>query len=200
MEGEVQVRPAAEADSRDLAALLDMAGEGIPAYIWSSLAKPGETALDVGAQRAAARTGSFAHGPAVVAESGGQVAGMLLGYRLADPYDVGELNSYPQVVRPLIQLEALVPGAWYVNAVAILEQYRGLGIGSVLMGEAERLARECDATRMSLIVAEENDGAKRLYEKLGYRVMAARAIVPFKGFVYGGDWVLMVKKLYGVRL
>lgn len=195
MEEKIKLRPAITADTRALAELLDMAGEGIPAFVWQKLAKTGETALDVGVQRAAERRGSFSHGPVIAAEFNGQIGGMLLGYRLPEPYVTGNLQDYPEIVRPLVELEALAPGSWYVNAVAAFEYCRGKGIGSRLMAEAERLGKESGASRMSLIVANENSGARHLYEKLGYRPVATRAVVPFSGFAHGGDWVLMIKKL-----
>jgi ribosomal protein S18 acetylase RimI-like enzyme len=46
---------------------------------------------------------------------------------------------------------------------------------------------------MSIIVASENIGARRLYEKVGYREKASRPLVAFPGFKRGGEWVLLTK-------
>jgi len=51
--------------------------------------------------------------------------------------------------------------------VGVLEQHRGRGIGTALMSEAERLARP--RGRLRLGVGTDNPGARRLYERLGYR-------------------------------
>lgn len=51
--------------------------------------------------------------------------------------------------------------------VGVLEQHRGRGIGTALMGEAERLARPVG--RLRLGVGTDNPEARRLYERLGYR-------------------------------
>ncbi|MEX0607632.1 MAG: GNAT family N-acetyltransferase [Halofilum sp. (in: g-proteobacteria)] len=48
---------------------------------------------------------------------------------------------------------------------------------------------------MSLIVAEQNSPARRLYERLGYRDAARRARMFFPGFPHEGDWLLMRKDL-----
>jgi hypothetical protein len=40
-------------DARDLARLIDRAGEGIPMYLWSRAAEPGQDPLEVGTARAA---------------------------------------------------------------------------------------------------------------------------------------------------
>ncbi|MEX0590572.1 MAG: GNAT family N-acetyltransferase, partial [Xanthobacteraceae bacterium] len=121
------------------------------------------------------------------------IAALLLGYRLADPYDTGDLAALPKVVRPLIELESEAPGSWYVNALAVFPGHRGKGLGTTLLREAEQLARETRAPALSIIVADQNEGAKRLYERTGYRAVARRPIVAFPGFAHTGDWVLMTK-------
>ncbi len=60
---------------------------------------------------------------------------------------------------------------------------------------AEQLAMKSGAGALSLIVAEENVAARRLYERLGYRAMARQAIIQFPGCPHTGDWVLMKKVL-----
>lgn len=120
---------------------------------------------------------------------------MLLGYRLADPYDAGDLEGLPAVVRPMVELESLVPGSWYINALATLEGERGLGVGSRLLELAHVLARASGATRLSIIVARENEGAARLYARCGYAPQASRPVVPYPGLVLGGDWVLMSREV-----
>ena len=46
-------RPAAKADASALAVLVDIAGEGLPAYLWSTLKAPGQSILELGRERAA---------------------------------------------------------------------------------------------------------------------------------------------------
>jgi ribosomal protein S18 acetylase RimI-like enzyme len=188
------LRKATPADGRILAELLDAAGEGLPRHLWSQRAEPGEDPMDVGARRAAGVEGGFSHVHAHMALASGEVAGMLLGYRLPEPYDESGLDEAPVTVRPLLELEARVPGSWYVNAVAALPRFRGHGVGTFLMGVAEFLARAAGATEVSLIVAEDNSGARRLYQRLGYEVAARRPVVPFPGCHHAGDWILMRKQ------
>jgi len=194
----VAIRPARVDDARKLADLMNIAGEGIPAYLWERMADAGEDVLAFGARRISRTEGGFSYTNAWVAEVDGAVAGMLLGYRLPDPYETGPLDQLPAVVRPLVELEALVPGAWYINAVATCTEYRGRGIGRELMAWADQCADSCGAVNLTLIVAEENTGARKLYEKLGYRVVAKRAIVPFPGCPHTGDWMLLEKNS-GIR-
>jgi len=47
---------------------------------------------------------------------------------------------------------------------------------------------------MSLIVSDSNTGARRLYERKGYRTVARRPIVSLPGWDSPGtEWMLMVK-------
>jgi ribosomal protein S18 acetylase RimI-like enzyme len=186
------IRKAVPAQSRVLAELMNTAGDGIPAYLWAGDAAPGEDAIDVGARRVARAEGNFSYANTHIVMATSQIAGMLLSYRLPDPCDPSPGDA-PEVVRPLLELESLVPGSWYVNAVAISPGYRGQGVGSRLLGLAEALARAAGATTLSLVVAEANSGAKRLYERLDYACIARRPIVPFPGAPHEGDWLLMTK-------
>lgn len=187
------LRPARKDDARALAQLIDIAGEGFGTYLWSQAAGPGESALDVGMRRAQREEGGFSYRNARLAEIDNLVAGLLLGYRLADPYDTGDLDALPALVRPLVELESIAPASWYVNALAAFPEYRNRGLGTRLLAEAERIAREVNAPSLSLIVADQNEGARRLYLRSGYRETARRPLVPFPGLAHTGDWVLMTK-------
>jgi ribosomal protein S18 acetylase RimI-like enzyme len=188
-----EFRPAQKSDAAALAILIDIAGEGMPSYIWSRMRESGQSAFEVGRARAAREEGGFSYRNATVAEVDGEVAAMLVDYRLDDPYDTGDLSALPDVVRPLIELEAKAPGSWYVNVLAVFPEFRSHGIGARLLAFSEQRARAQGATSMSIIVASENAGAIRLYARSGYRENARAPAVQFPGCAHGGDWVLLVK-------
>lgn len=193
---DIRVREALPADGRALAELMNMAGEGIPAYLWSLAAEEGEDPIAFGAGRVGRGEGAFSYVNSWVVEMDGGLAGMLLGYRLRDvPAPIPE--DLPALVRPAFELEALVPGTWYVNGIAVAPRVRGRGFGTLLMRLAEDLARSDGATALSLIVSADNEGAMRLYESLGYRVIAVRPAEPWPGHDAPGDWILMKKPLEG---
>ena len=136
-------RPATKADAAALAVLVDIAGEGLPAYMWSTLKAPAQSLLEFGRERAQREQGGFSYRNSVVAEVGGEVAASLVGYRLDDPYDLeGSLAETPDIVRPLVRLEARAPGSWYVNVLATFPEFRRQGIAGRLLEIAERTARE----------------------------------------------------------
>ena len=57
-----------------------------------------------------------------------------------------------------------------VESIAVSPAARGLGLGTLLMERAEARARAMGKRRLSLGVIGENEGAIRLYERLGYRI------------------------------
>ena len=139
--------------------LVDIAGEGMPAHMWSALAAPGQSILEFGRERATRDTGGFSWKNAVVAEVRGEVAASLVGYRLDDPYDLGALAEMPPIVQPLLKLEAKAPGSWYVNVLATFPEFRRLGIAAKLLEIAESKGREVDAPALSVIVGSWNETA-----------------------------------------
>lgn len=187
------IRPARLADATHLAALVDIAGEGFASYFWSGMAADGQSPFEVGRARAMRDNGSFSWRNAHVAEVGGDVAGALVGYAIDDPVDPVSVAEASDLVRPLMELEAEAPGFWYVNVLAVFAEYRGRGIGQALLANADALGRAAGTKGMAIIVASENEGAVRLYDRAGYAERARRPLVPFPGCRRGGDWVLLTR-------
>jgi ribosomal-protein-alanine N-acetyltransferase len=60
-----------------------------------------------------------------------------------------------------------VAGSPYLVSIGVAETYRGRGVGSRLLAHIEEYFRT-RARHMFLCVSSFNDGARRLYERLGY--------------------------------
>jgi len=188
-------RDARKDDARALAQLIEIAGEGIPTFLWAQQAGEGRSALDVGTERAAREDANFSYRNAVVAHLDGKIAGMLLAYRLAAPgaQALAELPALPPLLRPLVELEYRVPGSFYVNALAVFPPYRGRGIGAALLDIALVSARRARCERLSVQVFAENEGAFRLYLRSGYRVVDRRPIVAHPCYPYSTEVLLMTR-------
>ena len=189
------LRPATPEDADALAELINFAGEGLAVYLWERLAEPGETAWDVGRRRARREEGSFSYRNAVVLEQDGEVVAALIGYPLPDapePIDHGEM---PAMFVPLQELENLAPGTWYVNVLATYPAQRGRGHGAALLARAEALAAASGKRGLSIIVADANTGARRLYERSGYREAGHRPMVKEDWQNPSETWVLLVKTI-----
>jgi GNAT superfamily N-acetyltransferase len=83
-----------------------------------------------------------------------------------------------------------------INDVYVVEGKRNQGVGTKLLHEAERIAKEKGYQKISLAVNPTlNPKAKALYERLGYQQTKTK---PYLDGVYDGDedWVVdMVKEL-----
>jgi GNAT superfamily N-acetyltransferase len=187
-------RAARSDDARDLARMIEIAGAGIPTWLWSGMAATGETALDVGERRARREEGGFSYRNAIVADRAGAVIGMILAYRLP-PLGEDEIAGAPDVLRPILELEAEVPDTWYINAFAIDEKERGNGTGSRLMHATLDAARAAGCTQASVQFFSENPRAGSFYLRHGFREVAARRVVPHPALKYTGDTVLLVRDL-----
>jgi ribosomal protein S18 acetylase RimI-like enzyme len=185
-------------DAHALAELINFAGEGLPLYLWERMAEPGETAWDVGRRRARREEGSFSYRNAIVAEEAGRVVACLIGYPLPDRPEPIDPAQTPPMFVPLQELENLAPGTWYVNVLAVYPEHRGRGLGTRMLGMADRLAAASGLDGLSIIVSDANAGARRLYERCGYAERAARAMVRDGWGGPGRDWLLLAKPRAGL--
>lgn len=184
------VRPAERRDAADLARLMDIAGEGLPRYLWAQLAEPGEEVWAIGQRRALRDEGGFSWRHAAVAEVGGAAAGAVIAYRIGAPEPP---DALPPMFRPLQELENLAPGSHYLNVLATYPEFRRRGVARLLLAEAE--ARGGGAPETSLIVADRNAPALALYLACGYVERARRAIVKEGWACDSAEWVLLTKPL-----
>jgi ribosomal protein S18 acetylase RimI-like enzyme len=70
-------------------------------------------------------------------------------------------------------------GDFYLQAIATNEEFRGKGIGAVLLDGIEGQARASGSTRLFLDVAAKNKGAHRFYERHGMTVELKETPFPF---------------------
>lgn len=185
------MRIATEADAAALAVLMNIAGDGLPLHVWTQLAGEGGDPWEIGRARQAAKA---AGGGIVVVDPGEGPVAMLTGYAIgAEPVPIAE--DVPAVFRPLLKLENRALGSWYVNALACLPEHRGRGIGSELLDLAADMARAEGLERMSVIVAGDNDGARQLYERHGFRVVAEEPCVTEGWDTRTERWLLLTRTL-----
>jgi ribosomal protein S18 acetylase RimI-like enzyme len=193
-------RRATPDDAAPMAELMNMAGEGIPLLIWSGLAEPGQSPWQAGQQRARREDGGFSYRNAVLLEAGGKVASALISYALPDEPESFDPAQMPPLFVPLAELEAEAAGSWYINVLATFPQHRGKGHGAALIARAEEMATAAGKPALSLIVSDANAGARRLYERLGFRVTASRPAMKEgpNGETWENpceNWLLMIEDL-----
>lgn len=190
----MQIRAATVADADHLVRFVNMAADDLPLHFWKKTVGPDGDALAYGRERAARESGNFSYRNAWIAEVGGQVAACLLGYPADDEPSPVDPDT-PPVFVPLLELEAMAPGSWYLNVLATYAGFRGRGIGSALLAQAETIAREAGRTSISLIAENTHHEALRLYAAKGFCEVARRPVVKEDWVVDATEWILFVKRL-----
>ena len=79
--------------------------------------------------------------------------------------------------------------------LATYPRYRNHGVGSALLARVDDLARVAGCQLASIEVFEQNTGAVRLYERLGYQLVERRAAVPHESYPYTGQVVLLTREI-----
>lgn len=175
---ELEIVHATADDCLAIAELAQIAGDNMPGHFWQESRLPGQTLEQAGAERAKSDTANFSFRNTLLARVGGDIAGMMLAYRLPSAADNDEDPAdFPDFVRPIIELEQCVPESFYINMLAAYPRFRGLGIGSALLAKSDGQALEAGCSLITLGVFESNTGALRLYRRLGFELIESRPMV-----------------------
>lgn len=83
--------------------------------------------------------------------------------------------------------ESLRPQSAFLHSVVVDQRFRGQGVGAWLVDHVERVAARDGARSIQLRVIVGNEHAKRLYQRLGYRVVGRTPAVL--------DWIAIPTEL-----
>jgi ribosomal protein S18 acetylase RimI-like enzyme len=143
-----------------------MLGRNAEAIIATAFVEPGHT---------------LSHEHVIFAEREGVVVGMSSAYTGAqhrsfsdDPLKraAGRSALRMKLVRTLLAplwriLDTIPERDFYLQGIAVEPEFRGAGLGSLLMDDVEARALASGSTRLSLDVAAKNKGARKLYGRRG---------------------------------
>jgi ribosomal protein S18 acetylase RimI-like enzyme len=189
----MNIRAATPADCLAIAELAQMAGDNIPGYFWADTQKPGQSVVEAGAELARSETANFSYRNVLLACRQHDIAAMMLAYRLPAAADnTDNPLDFPEFVRPMIELEQCVAESFYINMLATYPRFRGQGAGSALLAEVDRLALAAGCALISIEVFASNEGALRLYRRLGYEEVERRPMVA-SDYHPAGDVLLLTR-------
>jgi ribosomal protein S18 acetylase RimI-like enzyme len=190
----VTFRAATREDSRRIAELFSISSDGVVDYVWSTLAPeyPGLEPIEIGALRYAREDNNFSYTNCVVAEREGEVIGQLCAYPIEATTEEPDGPVDP-VLEPYDRLE--IPGTLYISSLSVLDEFRGMGLGTKMLSIARDQARERGLDALSLIVFEQNTGALRLYQREGFREVDRVPVVPHPLIYHTGDALLMTTEV-----
>ncbi|MGR3512082.1 MAG: GNAT family N-acetyltransferase [Paracoccaceae bacterium] len=188
-------RQAEASDAESLAKLINLAGEGIPNWLWSRACVEGQSPLEIGVERAKRMSGGFSYTNALIAEREASPIGMVLSYAITEA-PTESPDDLPAPIAPFVALEKLSVNTWFINALAVFPERQNQGIGSQLLTAAEDQAQAKGFDKMSIQVYAQNTGAVRLYERHGYKGVATDPVRlhPSPPY-YTGDVLLLMKSL-----
>lgn len=168
----IEIRRATEKDAPVIAQAVAMAiGHD------SSVNYCGENYLEVLTEVAQLAGTQYSYANSLVALADGKPAGALCGYDGAalNELRAGTLavvNKYNPLVGPID--DETQPGEFYLDSIGVLPQYRGLGIGSMLINAMTEIARNEGHRFVGLLVDFDNPKAEELYSRLGFRRAGTR--------------------------
>lgn len=168
----IEIRRATEKDAPVIAQAVAMAiGHE------SSVNYCGENYLEVLTEVAQLAGTQYSYANSLVASADGKPAGALCGYDGAalNELRAGTLavvNKYNPLDGPID--DETQPGEFYLDSIGVLPQYRGLGIGSMLINAMTEIARNEGHRFIGLIVDFDNPKAEELYSRLGFRRAGTR--------------------------
>lgn len=192
----ITIRPATRADASEVALLVNIATHGGIRGGWEydERAKGTYDPIEVGRLDMLDETSELNWRNASMAESDGEVVGMLLGYPEPD-----EMGPFPGDLMgflvPIVELEWLAGGQWFISMLGVHVPWRSHGVGGKLLALAEEKRAQTDRRGLALIVEDKNTRARALYERMGFAVTASRPMRHYPdGTQPGKDWLLMVKE------
>ena len=171
--------PALE-DGLAYARFLDQAADGFFGVML------GKRYADVMADTFATPAHDFSFENVIFAEQDAMIVGMASGFTAKQHHGCSDevlvkAKGYPSFRMAMFQLvfgslwrflDTIEDGEFYLQAVAVEEELRGKGVGSMLIDAMETRAINSTASRFLLDVAGKNEAAQRLYESRGMTVGA----------------------------
>jgi ribosomal protein S18 acetylase RimI-like enzyme len=188
----IRIRKANISDCSHIVSLYSIASDGIANYVWSTMAAPGENPEEVGLRRYQREDILYSYLNCIIAEADNQVIGMMLSYPMHIGSDL-DFDACDPVLLPYARLEE--DNSYYISAMAMYPDFRGMGIGKEFLNIAEEKAIQQGYSKLSLIVIEDNKLALSLYKKKGYKEVMRESIVSHPLIHCQGDALLMVKDL-----
>ena len=163
--------------------LLEALGSTAPAFCGTEIPEEIE---DIYRQYFCEEEGRFSYHQFFVVLKSGEICGMIAGH------ETNQLDQLNQRVYEELQkrgkgdfelIKESMDGDYYIEVLTVAEAYRSQGIGKKIIAFFENEARRRKCSQISLVVLEENEEARKLYEKLGYKVQNAHSFY-FEDFYY----------------
>ncbi len=169
--------------------LINIADHGVPLWRWARLEGGAGDPWEAGRRSVRDEGQAVNWKNGTVATLGSDVTALMIAYPLDRETPTGEAEH--PVFEPLKALKQKAIGCFYIHVLAAYAEYRGRGLGKVLMERAEGMSGGRD---LALIVSDGNQPARRFYDRLGFVERDRLPIVTTDDWkAEGENWLLLVK-------
>ena len=124
----------------------------------------------------------------MIAEAYGEIAGAAIGFGLDE--GIRNIQADRPALKPVIDLQKMVLGSWFIATLGVYSHLRGIGIGGRLL---EDQIERAENAPVSLITAGYNEAALSLYKKNGFSEAARTNAVAFFENGRKHEWVLLTR-------
>jgi ribosomal protein S18 acetylase RimI-like enzyme len=190
------IRRATAGDALACAQLLLMASHGMAEAVFRDLI-PGQPTEQIIATRRIepeGRSSSYTHWWVADGDHS-DIAGGINAYALKDNFRPAREELLTEerirILRPMLELDAVATGTFFINVLAVFPEYRHVGLGRRLIALAVQKARQAGTAAVSLTTFEEDSRLVSYYREIGFTTIAARPIQPHECLQAGGNLVLM---------
>lgn len=166
------IRLATQEDGKEIANLLWEIFVDMELPLLRKISK--DKLLEMVAEAVVEPTYRFGFKRGLIYELEGEIAGIIFGYPAVEepiidkPFgDILKMHGYNPMENLFLDRETF-PNEWYLDSIVVKKKFRGMGIGSILLAEMERMALNSGFHTIGLNVDISNPKAKKLYSILGY--------------------------------
>lgn len=96
---------------------------------------------------------------------------------------------------PLVFVKEVERDEFLVGNIAVRKRYQGKGAGSLMLSKVEETAKEAGYSKIALRVAIENEAARKLYERVGYKTVSIHLEPNTRVRYMGAGYRRMVKTI-----
>ena len=180
-------RPAIPDDAADIAQLINIAAEGMPAAFWTDMGVIGQDPLEIGRDRCRQTDTVFSWLRATMAIMDGEVVGFSLNHLTADvPQNMDE-GIHP-MFRPLMRLATGDQALKSVHAIAVYPKFRRKGVGREIVRHLESQSQ-----MVGLITTNANSNGQAFCKAISYGIVDKAPVIKGNWETSADTWVLLQK-------
>lgn len=194
------IRQAKKEESYELAKMLNQAGQGpgtrgLDFAGWAADAEEGQDPYEVGRRIIENEDDAYSFKNMRVLEINGDKAAIALCFEVwaRSPEEIAEI---PELFRVFKHLTNKIPGQFYLDSLAANPEFRGKGLGQLMLNDCIDQASKRGYSAINLIAFEKNVAGIGLYKKSGFSPIYSLPNPDHPDMPYqGGDITLYQKKI-----